>query len=65
MKSFKTSYERKTSSTYWTFATEIIKARGLMHVYKLAHDHLKALKKLEDYPMRINRITDVDCIAED
>ena len=66
MKSFKVSYERKTGSTsYWTYAEEIIKARGLMHAHKLAHDHLKALKKLDSLPMRINKITEVDCIAEE
>jgi len=65
MKSFKVSYERKTSSNYWTFAQEIIEARGLMHAQKLAHDHLKALAKLESLPLRINTIQEIHPNAED
>ena len=59
MKSFTVSYERKTTASYWTFATEIIKARGLMHAHKIAHDHLKALNKLESLPLRIDKIAEV------
>lgn len=66
MKSFKVYYERKTGKTaYWSYAEEIIQARGLMHAHKLAHDHLKALKKLESLPLRIDKITEVFPNAED
>ncbi len=60
MKYFSVSYERKPGkASYWTYATEIIQARGLMHAHKLAHDHLKALKKLESLPMRIDKIREI------
>ena len=59
MKVFEVSFERKTSSQYWTYATERIKARGIMHAQKLAMDHLKELKKFDELPMRINRIDEV------
>lgn len=65
MKSFKVSYERKTTASHWTFAQEIIQARGLMHAHKLAHDHLKTLKKLETLPLRIDKIIEVIPNAED
>ena len=64
MKAFTVIYERKTTASHWNFASEIIQARGLMHAHKIAHDHLKALKKLESLPMRIETITEVIPNAE-
>lgn len=54
MKLYKVIYKRKTTAHYWTYASEIIEARGLMHVQKLANDHLKELRKLEPLPLRID-----------
>ena len=59
MKLFDVSYERKTTASFWTYATERVKARGIMHAQKLATDHLKEMSKLEDLPMRIDRIDEV------
>ena len=59
MKLFDVSYERKSTAQFWTYATERIKARGIQHAQKLANDHLKEMSKLEDLPLRINRIDEV------
>lgn len=59
MLKFKVIYERKTTSSYWNYAEEIIEARGLMHAQKKATDHLKEMKKFDSLPMRINKITQV------
>ena len=60
MKMFDVSYERHKSEGYWpTFATERIKARGIIHAHKLANDHLKALRTLDDGQIRIQRVDEV------
>ena len=59
MKMFDVSYERKSTASFWTYATARIEARGIMHAQKLATDHLKEMSKLEDLPLRINRIDEV------
>lgn len=64
MNLYKVTYERKTTSNYWSYASEIIQARGIMHAQKLATDHLKKLKKMDDLPMRINRIIQVTKLTE-
>ena len=62
MNSYKVIYEIQVNKKYsfWQYAIEIIEARGLMHAQKLAHDHLKEMKKLEKgYSLRINKIVQV------
>jgi len=56
---YKIEYERKSTASYWSFASEIIDARGLMHAQKLANDHLKELQKFDKLPIRIQRIRQV------
>ena len=57
---YNVDYERKTTNQYWTYASETIEARGLMHAQKLANDHLKALQKNDKLPMRISRIKQME-----
>jgi len=65
---YKITYERKTSqsSSHWKYSNEIIEVRGIVHAHKLARDHLRDLKKLTSFDLRIYRImlveenTDVD-----
>ena len=64
MNLYKVTYERKTTGSYWSYASEILQARGLMHAQKLATDHLKELRKNADLPMRINRIIQVTKLTE-
>lgn len=55
-------YERQTNTKYsfWTYATEIIEARGIVHAQTLAISHLRELKKSNrDFPMRIGKIKQV------
>lgn len=59
MNQYKVTYKRETNKYYWTYASEIIQARGLMHAQKLANDHLREMKKLESLPLRIDQITQV------
>ena len=62
MKNYKVFYERQVikKHSFWSYATEIIEARGLMHAQKLAHDHLKEMKKLEKgFTMRIGKVRQV------
>ena len=62
MNKYKVTYERQANTKYsfWDYAFEIIEARGLMHAQKLAHDHLKQMKKLEKgCAMRISKIRQV------
>ena len=62
MNKYKVYYERQVNKKYsfWNYASEIIEARGLMHAQKLAHDHLKEMKKLEKgYTLRITKIVQV------
>lgn len=62
MNKYKVTYERQVNTKYsfWDYAFEIIEARGLMHAQKLAHDHLKEMKKLEKgFSMRIGKIRQV------
>jgi len=59
MNRYKVNYERKSTASYWSYASEILEARGLMHAQKLANDHLREMKKLESLPLRINKITQV------
>jgi len=62
MKKYTVTYERQTNKKYsfWDYAFEIIEARGLIHAQKLAHDHLKEMKKFErGCAMRISKIRQV------
>ena len=61
MNRYNVIYEHQVNPNYsfWTYATEIIEARGIVHVQKLAKDHLRELKKKNEFPMRIGKITQV------
>lgn len=62
MKQYSVVYERQVNPNYsfWTYATEIIDARGIVHAQKLARSHLRELKKSNgDFPIRIGKITQV------
>lgn len=65
MNRYKVIYERQVDTAYsfWHYAEEIIEARGLMHAQKLAHAHMRELKKLERLPMRIAKIKQVSSDA--
>ena len=58
MLKYKVTYERRTSPklSFWKFSTEIIEVRGIVHAHKLARDHLRDLKKLTSFDLRIYRI---------
>lgn len=61
-------YEHQVNTKYsfWTFATERIEARGIVHAQTLARAHMRELKKANgnDFPMRVGKIKQVlenDC----
>ena len=67
MNRYKVTYERQVNKKYsfWDYTFEIIEARGVMHAQKLAHDHLKEMKKLEKgCAMSISKIRQVIDNAE-
>ena len=43
MKEFAIKYVRKNDYGYIRYSTERIEARGIMHAFKLAGDHAKAI----------------------
>ena len=62
MKEYSVIYERQVNPdfSFWTYATEIIEARGIVHAQTLALSHLRELKKgNRDLPMRIGKIRQV------
>lgn len=64
MKEYKVTYEHQVDTAYsfWTFAIEIIEARGIVHATKKAKDHLTELKKLNQNPMRIAKVYELKAI---
>ena len=65
---YKITYERRTARnlSFYRYSTEIIEVRGIVHAHKLARDHLRELKKLTSFELRLDHIflveenTDVD-----
>ena len=58
MKKYAVRYD--TNKGY-AFAREIIEARGLMHAFKLAKEHLREIKKTSDVnDLRIAQIHEVE-----
>lgn len=64
---YKITYERKTDKnlSHYQYSTEIIDVRGIVHAHKLARDHLRELKKLTEFDLRIYRIMLVEENADD
>lgn len=58
---YKVTYERKTGkNSYYSYTTEIIEARGIVHAHKLAQAHLKELQKMSSYKIRIDYIRQME-----
>ena len=64
---YKITYERRTEKalSQYRFSTEIIEVRGIVHAHKLARDHLRDLRKLTEFDLRIYRIMLVEEKADD
>jgi len=57
MKKYRVRYD---TPKHYGFANETIEARGLMHAFKLAKDHLKEIKKtINKSDLTIAKITEV------
>ncbi len=61
MNSYSVIYEHRVEEIYsfWTYATETIEARGIVHAQTLAYKHLRELKKKNKHPRRIGKISQV------
>lgn len=55
---WKAMYERRTTKnlSFYNYSSEIIDARGIVHAHRLARDHLRELRKLTSYELRIDNI---------
>ena len=55
---YKVTYERRTAPkmSFYRYSNEIIEVRGIVHAHKLARDHLKELKKLTRFDLRIDHV---------
>ncbi len=64
---YKITYERRTQAklSFYNYATEILEVRGSVHAHKLARDHLKELRKLTPYELRIDTLYRVEKKAND
>ena len=61
MKKYKVqmTMQQEEGLSFWDFSKEIIEARGIVHAHKLATAHAKAIRKLYNRPMRIEKVIEV------
>ena len=59
---YRVTYEWRTARnlSFYKFSTENIEVRGIVHAHKLARDHLRDLRKLTEFDLRIYRIMRVE-----